>query len=52
LARPYLGRFPTVFHQLTKALQNFFRSLGEISYADFAARTSAALYLKIPFCLY
>lgn len=39
LVRPYPGGFPTVFYQLTKALQNFFRSLGEISYADFAART-------------
>lgn len=29
--RPYLGGFPTVFYRLTKALQNFFRSLGEIS---------------------
>ena len=39
LVRPYLGGFSTVFYQLTKALQNFFHSLGEISYADFAART-------------
>jgi hypothetical protein len=34
LLRPYLGGFPTIFYQLTKASQNFFRSLGEISYAD------------------
>ena len=31
--------FPAIGYQLTKASQNFFRSLGEISYADFAART-------------
>ena len=39
LVRPYPGGFPTVFYQLTKALQDSFRSLGEISQADFAART-------------
>ena len=31
--------FPAIYYQLTKATQNFFRSLGEISYADFTART-------------
>ena len=39
LVRPYPDGFPTIFYQLTKALQNLFCSLGKISYADFAART-------------
>lgn len=43
LVRPYLGGFPTIFYQLTKASQNFFRLLGKISYADFAARTFLAV---------
>ena len=40
LARPYLiGFFPIVWLSAYQSLQNFFRSLGEISYADFTART-------------
>ena len=50
LVRPYLGGFPTIFYQLTKALQNCFCSLGKISYADFAARTLLLKYITISRC--
>ena len=41
LARPYLIGFffPIVWLSAYQSVQNFFRSLGEINYADFTART-------------
>lgn len=46
LAIPYPTGFPCDIQSAYKSKQNFLRSLEEISYADFSARTTHSIYHK------